>query len=315
MVAVELLNGESADDVPVLVLIVHVAHQSVSVLCKSLLAHEVGLFQRGTVCERIVIQSEFLQFVVQSELLVVAVAVGVVERGRGAPVVVDIPGCRQDVVILPEVVGGLVPQRAVGHGVALGDVVAVGVFHEVAVGIVGQGFVEGVVFAESDFVKVFIVLDAGLYPVGAIHQTHVVVARRNAVPGLSGLLEVSDILIADGELVVNPSQSAIVRTGAAACAVDITVGVGLVVGTVEDQMVPKQTGGECTAHVERVVGTVGEVHLTAGFLRRRLRREGHRSAKGAVAIGTRSHAALNLHTAQQRTVGVHIGPEHGLVFR
>ena len=79
VIAVELLNGESADDVPVLVLIVHVAHQSVSVLCKSLLAYEVRLFQRGTVCERIVIQSEFLQFVVQSELLVVAVAVGVVE--------------------------------------------------------------------------------------------------------------------------------------------------------------------------------------------------------------------------------------------
>ena len=79
VIAVELLNGESADDVPVLVLIVHVAHQSVGVLCKSLLAHEVSLFQRGTVCERIVIQSEFLQFVVQSELLVVAVAVGVVE--------------------------------------------------------------------------------------------------------------------------------------------------------------------------------------------------------------------------------------------
>ena len=90
VVAVEVLHAESADDVPQLVLVVGTGHEAVGVLRQSLLTHEVGAFDVVAV-QVLHAQSELRQFVVRTELLVVAVAVGVVQRGRSAPVVVDGP--------------------------------------------------------------------------------------------------------------------------------------------------------------------------------------------------------------------------------
>ena len=106
--AVEPLDGASADEVDVLVLVVDGVHDAVGVLGGALLAHKVGTLDVVAV----VVgggQSELAQLVVGPELLVVAVAVGVVGGGHHAQLVVDGPRRGEDVVVLPEVVGGLVP--------------------------------------------------------------------------------------------------------------------------------------------------------------------------------------------------------------
>ena len=153
MVAIEILHRQSADDVPPVVLVVGVPHQSVGVLRHSLLAHEV--------CPLDVVavvvghgQSELRKLVLRAELLVVAVAVGIVQRGRRGPVVTDVPRGRQDVVVLPEVVGRTVPVAAVGHLVALCGVGAVVVDDHL--------LVERVVAAQSLVVHVLI----GMYARG-----------------------------------------------------------------------------------------------------------------------------------------------------
>ena len=243
VVAREVLQAQPADDVPQLVFVVHIAHQSVDILFQSLLAHPVGTFHtvNGIVAELSVRQSEFLDFILGTELLVVAVAVGVVQRGGGVPVGVDVPCSGQDVVALPEVVGGLVPIRAVVHLIAFGQVVAVGVARKIAIGIIGELLVERVVAAQTYLVHVFIGLDAGVGTVDAVHDRQVVVTGGNTIPGLSSLLEVTDILIAQLEVVAHPGQSTVVRARASAGAVDVAVGVCLVVGTVQNPMVPQQS--------------------------------------------------------------------------
>ena len=90
VVAVVVLYRQTADNIPCVVLVVDVPHQSVGVLLQPLLAHEVGLLHFVTLAV-LEGQSIFGQLVVLAELLVVAVAVGVVQRGRCAPLVVDMP--------------------------------------------------------------------------------------------------------------------------------------------------------------------------------------------------------------------------------
>ena len=79
----------------------------------------------------------------------------------------------------------------------------------------------------------------------------------------------------------------------------VAVGVGLMVGTVEDKVVPKKSGGEGTAYIERVVAAVGETYLTAGGCGGCLRRERNGAAEGTVSVGRCSHTALYLRIAQK----------------
>ena len=73
VVAVELLYREAAHHVPATVVVAQVAHQSVGILLQSLLAHEVGLGVGA--------QSELLaSLLMVAELVIVAIAVGIVER-------------------------------------------------------------------------------------------------------------------------------------------------------------------------------------------------------------------------------------------
>ena len=139
--ALVLLYGESADDVPGVVLVVHVGQVAVGVLGQPLLAHEVGLLDIVAlgICHE---QSELREFVAGTELGVVAVAVGVVQRGGRRPVGVDIPGGSENVVVLPEVVRRLVPEGAVAHLVAGCLIVAAGILGKVAVSIIYQCLVE-----------------------------------------------------------------------------------------------------------------------------------------------------------------------------
>ena len=287
MVALEVLQAQSADDVPLVVFIVDAPHQSVGILLQPLLAHPVGTFHAvdSIIAKLSVGQSQFLDFVLGAELFIVAVAMRVVQRCRCVPSVADGPGSREDVVVLPEVVGGLRPVRAVAHRVTLGQVVAVGVTCKVTVGIVGQLLVERVVAAQSHLVEVFISLDAGIGAIGAVHQREIVVAGSHTVPRLSGLLEVTDVFVAQLEVVAHPRQSTIVRARAAAGAVDKPVGIGLVIGSVEDEVVPQQTRREFRTHIKCVERTVACRQFQTGCLLRNGRREGHCTAKGTVSVG------------------------------
>ena len=255
VVAVKLLHRQTADNVPVLVVVAEVPYQSVGILAQPFLAHPVGSLHS---VERVAVhvgigQAQLLDLVLWAEFIVVAVAVGVVQRGGGAPAFAQVPCTGQDVVVLPEVVGGFGPVGAVVHRVSLCLVVSAGVLHEVAVGIGSQLFVERVVAPESHIVEVVVGLDARLSAVGAVHQAQVVVAGRHAVPCLSRLLEVADVLESYAEVVADPRQSAIIAARASACAVYISVGVGLMIGTVDDEMVPQESRGERPSRVERVV--------------------------------------------------------------
>ena len=169
MVALETLQRQTADNVPVQVLEVDVPHHAVSILFQTLLADEVGAFQLAAVTQGDVGQTKLTQLVVQTELVVVAVAVGVMQRTAHLPPWVDVPRGGQDIVVLPEIISGLVPQTAVCHTETACHI-AVAVHHHIAVGIVGDGLVQGVVLAQAGLVHIFVVVDARRHAVGTIHD-------------------------------------------------------------------------------------------------------------------------------------------------
>ena len=80
-----------------------------------------------------------------------------------------------------------------------------------------------------------------MYPESAIHQTKITATSDNSIPSLSRLLKVSDVLVADAEVIAQPCKSTIVRTRPPACAVDITIGRCLVVCPIKDKMIEEQT--------------------------------------------------------------------------
>ena len=90
VVAIEVLERETPDDIPRLVLVVGVPHQTVGMLCQTFLTNEVRLLDLITLFV-LHAQTKLRELVVGTELLVVAIAIGIVQRGRGRPVVVDVP--------------------------------------------------------------------------------------------------------------------------------------------------------------------------------------------------------------------------------
>ena len=215
---------------------------------------------------------------------------------------------------LPKIVSGLAPKAAVGQAVALGQVVTIGIAGEVAIGIVDHGLIEGVVFPQSGLIHVLVGADAGLGAIGAVHDREVVVAGRHAIPCLAGLLEVAEVLVLDAELVSQVAQAAEITARTATRAMDIAVGIGLVVGAFYHHMVPQHTRAETATHVVGVVRPVTGTQFGRRGERSRFRRERDAAAKGTVAVSRRAYASLYLHVAQQRGVTVHVGPEHALVL-
>ena len=78
MVTVEVLESKTADDVPRVILVVGIPHQTIGVLGESLLANEIRTLDEVAF---IIVdgQSELRQFVIGTELLVIAIAVGIVQ--------------------------------------------------------------------------------------------------------------------------------------------------------------------------------------------------------------------------------------------
>ena len=132
------------------------------------------------------------------------------QRSRRGPTIVDIPRGRKDVVVLPEIIGGLVPIGAVDHLVSLSNIVTIGVLSEIAISIIGHIFIERVKLAQSHFVHILVGLDARIHAVSTIHQTHIVVTSRHTIPGLTSLLEIANVLISDLEVILHPGKTSIV---------------------------------------------------------------------------------------------------------
>ena len=153
--------------------------------------------------------------------------------------IVDIPRGREDVVVLPEVIGGLIPIGAVGHLVTLSDIVTIGVLSEIAVSIIGHIFIERVKLAQSYFVHVLVSFDSRIHAISTIHQAHVVVTCRHTIPGLTSLLEIANVLITDLEVILHPGKTSIIRTATSTGSMDEAIGIGLMVGSIEDKMLPQ----------------------------------------------------------------------------
>ena len=141
-------------------------------------------------------------------------------------------------MVLPEVIRRLVPIAAIGHLIALGRV---GVWAADCLLFQGgddQFLIEGIVFAQSHVPHILIGLDACSFAIGAIHDAQVVGTSGHTVPGLSCLLKVADILITDLEIVTYPGQTTIIASAASTRTIDKTIGIGLVIGAIENQVVP-----------------------------------------------------------------------------
>ena len=225
------------------------------------------------------------------------------QRGRRAPKVVDSPCQIQQVVVLAEIVGGLVPQRAVGQAVTLGGPSAVPVGFET--------LVQTVVFAQSQAVHVGI----GAHTVIGVHAV-VVIACRHAVPCLPGLLIVANVLVAQFQrtVVVHIRQSAVITSALSTGSMHITVRAGVMIGAVQHPVISHQAGRELSAGIVSAIRAIGGANLCRRDKAGRGRAEHHASAKSAVAVGGGSHSALHLHAAQQCGIRIHVGPEHTLVL-
>ena len=241
--ATELLEVQAADDIPVLILVVGVIYDTVSVLGQTLLAHEVRMFDGIAVCI-LVDETKLRELAVALELLVVTISVGVVEGNVVAPVATWCPSSGEDVMVLVEVIGSLVPTTTITHGVREHGVAALAIS--------AQAGSQDVELAEASLIHILVSADA------IIHQGEVgvVVATEYTAPCLTGLLEVADVLVADLEVVGKPSQTAIVGTRTTRCAVDIAIGSCLVVSAIKDEVLAHQTGREAQACIISIVRTV-----------------------------------------------------------
>ena len=206
-------------------------------------------------------------------------------------------------MVLIEVVGSLIPLASVAEVERLGrETTAVGrriykVFHEL------------VVSSQTIIVHILIAVDAVRR-----ERVAVVVARSDTVPCLTGLLEVADVLVAQLEVAAYPCQSTIVRARTSACAVNIAVGVGLMIGTVEYKAVADEVGRKVDASVPSVVRAERTGQFNVRNCRRSLSGKRNATAKSTVAIGRSTNTALYLGAAQQRGIAIHICPEHRLVL-
>ena len=109
VVAAKLLLCGTGDNIPSLVFVVGIQHRAVAMLRQAFFSHEVGLLDIlavGICCH----QPELREFIIGTELLVVTESVGIVQRGRGGPTVAELKCRREDVVVLPEVIGRFVPE-------------------------------------------------------------------------------------------------------------------------------------------------------------------------------------------------------------
>ena len=96
---------------------------------------------------------------------------------------------------------------------------------------------------------------------------------------------------------------------------DIAVRGRLVQGAFEDEVVPQEACGETAADPPGAEGSVGTGEFRRGDEGRGLGAEGDRAAEGAVTVGGGADTALDLDASEEGGVGVHVGPEDGLVFR
>ena len=166
--------------------------------------------------------------------------------------IINVPSSRKDIMVLPEVVGGAIPEATVVELVALGDIVAILVYQEITVFVIDEVFVERVVLSQAHIPEVGVGLDARVDAVGTIHEAHVVIASCHAVPSLTGHLEVANVLVAELEIVINICDATVIASAAAFGTMDETIGAGLMVGSVDDEMIPEKSCGSFGAEVKRI---------------------------------------------------------------
>ena len=172
--------------------------------------------------------------------------VGVMSGNAGVPTISQPERSGQDIVILPEIIGGLRPERAVTHRVSLGYVAA-RMSDEKTVIPGGNSLVKAVEPSEADFPHILVSLDAGglgvtpgTVVITAIHEAVIVISGGHSVPRLPGLLIIAYIPVSQDETTTEPGQTAVPRPGLSGRPVDETIRSGSVERPVNSQMVPKK---------------------------------------------------------------------------
>lgn len=127
-------------------------------------------------------QTELLELICVTELVIVPAAQSIVKGSSQVPVLADAVCQAEMRPVLPEVVGCLGPRGSVGHLVALGCPSPRPVGLEI--------LPQVVVASQSRLIHILI----GLYAVVGIERV-VSIAGRHAVPGLTRMLVVADVLV------------------------------------------------------------------------------------------------------------------------
>ena len=248
MVALELLHRKAAHHVPGVLLPGKVGYDAVSVLAEAFAADEIGLLDLVAIRILEVFQAVFDQLVMVAEFLVIAISAGVVRRDGKFPAVVYVPGEVQDMVGLPEIVGGARPQGAFGHAIALYEIAPVIIVQDGIVLRAREHLIKGVEETQAGIAHILV----GLYAVIGI-QAVVVIAAGDAVPRLAGVLEIAEQLVGQLPAGSEPAQAAEIAPGTPRSAVQVAVGSGLMVSPFEHEMAQEQAAGQASAPVGGVV--------------------------------------------------------------
>ena len=174
-------------------------------------------------------------------------------RGAETPGIRNAPAEAQDMVRLPEIVSCPRPKRTVRHLVTVKRVAVVAADL--------QPLVKGIEAPQAGFPDVFVGFDAGFGAEGPVHNGQVARACGDAVPGLTGVLEVPQYLIGDAIIASQPVQRAVPAAGTAVGAVNVAVGGCLVICSFQHDSLPEKSGGEIPSEIVGVETAVRCIQL------------------------------------------------------
>ena len=255
VVAAELLQVHASHNVPKLVLVVDVVHHTIGVLREAFATDEVVALHKVAIGV-VGVHAKLGELVVVTELLVIAIAVGVMQSGVVGPMGRRLPSEAQDVMVLGKVIGGLVPIGTVGQLIAEGLEVAGFVLREHPIVLIKHhSLIQRVETAQAMLVHILISANA------LVHERGIVVASCYAAPRLARVLVVANVLITNLEIVAQPCQATVERTAVAIRAMHESVGSSVMEGTIEDEVVEEQACREVETCVISVVGSIRTCQL------------------------------------------------------
>ena len=303
VVTSESLCRQTCYHIPTTILVIGIQMQTIGVLCQTLLAHEVRSV--ATILGHIVQSKLTCTLVLIAKLVIIAIAIGIAQGSRSAPAVVDAPSHGEYVVVLPEIVRCPVPQTTVALGISL-RCPCRGI-----VPILYETLIKTIEPTQPHAIEVLV----GAHTAIGI-QAVVVITSHHTIPCLTCTLEITQVSIPEHQpaIFAQPCHTCRIVSALAVRAMQIAIRCGLIICSVHHPMLAEKTCGELSSHAPCVVHTITSRQLQHGGLLWQFRLHGYATAEGTITVATASHTALDLHTSEQRCIGVHIGPKDALVL-